>query len=62
MGVTYDPEELCQRYEAGEPLADLLRIPPLPRGKDPMGHAGEALLVYAGRAVVGEQQHAACRT
>ena len=35
VGVTYDPEELCQRYEAGEPLADLLGIPPLPEGKTP---------------------------
>ena len=31
----YDPEELCRRYEAGEPMADLLRIPPLPEGKTP---------------------------
>ncbi|HZT90057.1 MAG TPA: VOC family protein [Stellaceae bacterium] len=35
VGVTYDPEELCRRYEAGEPMADLLRIPPLPPGKTP---------------------------
>ena len=35
VGVTYDPEELCRRYEAGEPLADLLRIPPMPEGKTP---------------------------
>jgi catechol 2,3-dioxygenase-like lactoylglutathione lyase family enzyme len=35
VGVTYDPEELCHRYEAGEPVADLLRIPPLPAGKSP---------------------------
>ena len=35
VGVTYDPEELCARYEAGEPIADLLRIPPLPVGKTP---------------------------
>src|SRR5215469_3578184 len=27
VGVTYDPEELCRRYEAGEAMADLLRIP-----------------------------------
>jgi hypothetical protein len=33
--VTYDPEELCRRYEAGEAMADLLRIPPLPAGKTP---------------------------
>jgi len=35
VGVTYDPEELCRRYEAGEAMADLLRIPPLPEGKSP---------------------------
>ncbi|MBV8890010.1 MAG: VOC family protein [Alphaproteobacteria bacterium] len=35
VGVTYDPEELCRRYESGEPSADLLRIPPLPEGKTP---------------------------
>jgi catechol 2,3-dioxygenase-like lactoylglutathione lyase family enzyme len=35
VGVTYDPEELCCRYEAGVPLADLLRIRPLPAGKTP---------------------------
>jgi catechol 2,3-dioxygenase-like lactoylglutathione lyase family enzyme len=35
VGVTYDPEELCRRYAAGEPMADLLRIPPLPEGKTP---------------------------
>ena len=35
VGVTYDPEDLCRRYEAGEPIAELLRIPPLPEGKIP---------------------------
>jgi len=35
VGVTYDPEELCRRYEAGEPIMDLLRIPPMPEGKTP---------------------------
>ena len=35
VGVTYDPEELCRRYEAGEAMADLLRIRPLPEGKTP---------------------------
>lgn len=35
VGVTYDPEELCRRYEAGEPISDLLRIPPMPEGKTP---------------------------
>jgi len=33
--VTYDPEELCRRYEAGEAMTDLLLIPPLPAGKTP---------------------------
>ena len=33
--MTYDPEELCRRYEAGEAMTDLLRIPPLPAGKTP---------------------------
>jgi catechol-2,3-dioxygenase len=36
VGVTYDPEQLCRDYEAGVPMADLLRIPPLPEGKTPM--------------------------
>jgi catechol 2,3-dioxygenase-like lactoylglutathione lyase family enzyme len=36
VGVTYDPERLCRDYEAGVPIADLLRIPPLPPGKTPM--------------------------
>jgi len=35
VGVTYDPEQLCRDYEAGMPMADLLRIPPLPAGKTP---------------------------
>ena len=35
VGVTYDPEELVRNYEAGVPIADLLRIPPLPEGKTP---------------------------
>ena len=35
VGVTYDPEELCRRYEAGEPMASLLKIPPMPEGKTP---------------------------
>jgi catechol 2,3-dioxygenase-like lactoylglutathione lyase family enzyme len=35
VGVTYDPEELCRRYEAGEAMTELLRIPPLPEGKSP---------------------------
>jgi catechol 2,3-dioxygenase-like lactoylglutathione lyase family enzyme len=35
VGVTYDPDQLCRDYEAGVPIADLLRIPPLPAGKTP---------------------------
>jgi catechol-2,3-dioxygenase len=35
VGVTYDPEQLTRQYEAGVPIADLLRIPPLPEGKTP---------------------------
>ena len=35
VGVTYDPEQLCRDYEAGVPMADLFRIPPLPEGKTP---------------------------
>jgi hypothetical protein len=33
--VTYDPEELCRRYEGGEPMRSLLQLPPLPEGKTP---------------------------
>jgi catechol 2,3-dioxygenase-like lactoylglutathione lyase family enzyme len=35
VGVTYDPDQLCRDYEAGVPIADLLRLPPLPEGKTP---------------------------
>ena len=35
IGVTYDPEDLARRYEAGMPLDELLRRPPLPQGKSP---------------------------
>ncbi|HVH78484.1 MAG TPA: VOC family protein [Stellaceae bacterium] len=35
VGVTYDPEELCRRYESGEPMSSLLQIPPMPEGKTP---------------------------
>ena len=35
VGVTYDPEQLARDYEAGVPIADLVRIPPLPEGKSP---------------------------
>jgi len=45
VGVTYDPEELCRRYEAGEAMADLLRIRPLP--EDSLGYAGEPLTACA---------------
>ena len=31
-GVTSRPR---RRYEAGEPMADLLHIPPMPEGKTP---------------------------
>ena len=33
--MTYNPEQLTRDYEAGVPMADLLRIPPLPEGKTP---------------------------
>jgi len=36
VGVTYDPEDLCRRYEAGVPIAELLRRPPMPEGKTPL--------------------------
>lgn len=35
VGVTYDPDDLCRRYEAGDSVAELLRIPPMPEGKTP---------------------------
>ena len=35
VGVTYNPEQLIRDCEAGVPMADLLRIPPLPEGKTP---------------------------
>ena len=35
VGVTYDPEQLARDYESGVPMADLLRIPPMPEGKTP---------------------------
>ena len=35
VGVTYDPEQLCRDYEAGVPIAELLKIPPMPAGKTP---------------------------
>jgi len=35
--VTYDPEQLCREYEAGVPIAELLRIPPFAGRQDPVG-------------------------
>lgn len=35
MGIIFDPEDLIRRYEAGEPLEELYRRPPLPRGMSP---------------------------
>jgi catechol 2,3-dioxygenase-like lactoylglutathione lyase family enzyme len=36
IGVVYDPDDLARRYEAGAPLEELLRRPPLPEGKTPL--------------------------
>ena len=36
IGVTYDPDDLARRYEAGASLGELLRRPPLPEGKTPL--------------------------
>jgi hypothetical protein len=35
IGVTFDPDELLARYQAGEPIEDLLARPPLPEGVTP---------------------------
>jgi hypothetical protein len=35
IGVIFEPDELLERYRAGEPLATLLRRPPLPEGATP---------------------------
>ena len=35
MGILIDPDELIARYEAGEPLSELVHRPPLPPGKTP---------------------------
>ena len=43
--VTYDPEQLVRDYEAGVPIADLLRIPPLLQGQEPVGHAEQRQLI-----------------
>ncbi len=41
VGVTYDPEQLVRDFEAGVPIAELLRIPPLPEGKTPWDMLGQ---------------------
>ncbi len=35
MGVIFDPEEMARRFEAGEPLEEITRRPPLPPGLGP---------------------------
>ena len=32
LGVVFDPERLLARYEAGEPVAELVKRPRLPEG------------------------------
>ena len=49
VGVTYDPEEMCRRYEAGEPMPDLSEHPAAARGQDALGHAGEPLIASGRR-------------
>ena len=41
IGVIFDPEQLIRDYEAGVPLDDLVRRPPLPPGKTPMDMRAE---------------------
>jgi catechol 2,3-dioxygenase-like lactoylglutathione lyase family enzyme len=41
IGVIYDPEQLIRDYEAGAPLEELVRRPPLPPGKTPMDMRAE---------------------
>ena len=36
IGVIFDPEQMIREYEAGRPLDDLVRRPPLPPGKSPL--------------------------
>jgi len=43
VGVTYDPEELCRRYEAGRAGRRFIAHPALARGQDALGHAEPAL-------------------
>ncbi|MCC6633848.1 MAG: VOC family protein [Gammaproteobacteria bacterium] len=35
MGIIFDPEEVMARYEAGEPVADIVKRPRLPEGMTP---------------------------
>jgi len=35
VGITFDPEEMIQRFNRGVPVSDLIRRPPLPAGKTP---------------------------
>lgn len=35
MGIVFDPEQMIDRYEAGEPLSELTARPRLPEGKTP---------------------------
>lgn len=35
MGIIFDPEEMIRKYEAGVPIAELYRRPPLPPGMTP---------------------------
>ena len=39
IGVIYDPDELLERYRAGEPLEKLLEQPPLPKEASPFDMA-----------------------
>jgi catechol 2,3-dioxygenase-like lactoylglutathione lyase family enzyme len=41
IGVIFDPEHLIRDYEAGRPLADLMRRPPLSPGKTPLDMRAE---------------------
>jgi hypothetical protein len=36
IGVLFDPERLIRDYEAGVPLVELVRRPPLPEGATPL--------------------------
>ena len=35
IGVVFDPDELAARFDAGVPVAELVKQPPLPEGKTP---------------------------